>query len=497
MTTTNILQYLEEHYSYSGRLDESVFSRMALAALDTDNNSNDVLYVSTNETVLPDGYSILLCEDLQKLTTLVPNRLYVETKITTHEFIELFDRYIVEKDTAKETCLKIYEFISKEKYIEPLMDLCYEYFKNPLQTVDHNHALVSYRQEGRVDFPEWQTFVDNKKYDNAYLNNEFYENQTKATYTKEVRRIVTRGHHSFLCSIIVNGIYMGSVSLLQFKKTVTKYDIEVLSVMAKVISLNMEQSVTNVGIEHQHTKILHDLLNGDIKNEDSLEFRLKMSGWNPPKAGTLILFLHAPDIDYERKKQIIFAVGTTFPHLKTIPYRRYALGLVDGDAEKLFDELDVFCKLHNVQVGVSNKFSKLLRLSDYYSQAKKALQFGRLSQSKHHIHRYQDYLFEDISSVLSSAYSTSFCYSDVVLKLRKYDIENGTDFSDTLFTYIEQSKSISKTSRLLHLHKNTVNYRIQRVKELYDLDLNDFKELMHIYLSYKMLKDTELPIMND
>lgn len=55
----------------------------------------------------------------------------------------------------------------------------------------------------------------------------------------------------------------------------------------------------------------------------------------------------------------------------------------------------------------------------------------------------------------------------------KYDEENNTDFLNTLKVYLWNSRSLLHAAEKLHMHKNTVKYRVQRIEELTGKDFQD------------------------
>ncbi len=69
-----------------------------------------------------------------------------------------------------------------------------------------------------------------------------------------------------------------------------------------------------------------------------------------------------------------------------------------------------------------------------------------------------------------------------------YDLENGTEYFRTLYSYIRHSRSLGDVSAELHIHKNSVNYRINRIRELFDIDLNDAETRIGFYLAYHVLE---------
>ena len=80
--------------------------------------------------------------------------------------------------------------------------------------------------------------------------------------------------------------------------------------------------------------------------------------------------------------------------------------------------------------------------------------------------------------------------------LRDYSVEllleedhmNNTELYDTLKTYLLCENSISETAKKLHIHRNTLVYRLKHIREIVDKDINDNKVSREM-LSYMMLYD--------
>ncbi|TGD09223.1 helix-turn-helix domain-containing protein [Brevibacterium sp. S111] len=63
--------------------------------------------------------------------------------------------------------------------------------------------------------------------------------------------------------------------------------------------------------------------------------------------------------------------------------------------------------------------------------------------------------------------------SGPVHRLHDYDLDNGTDFVLTLDTWLACMGDVSRAADLLHVHANTLRYRLRRLAEIADLDLED------------------------
>ncbi len=62
-------------------------------------------------------------------------------------------------------------------------------------------------------------------------------------------------------------------------------------------------------------------------------------------------------------------------------------------------------------------------------------------------------------------------YNKIYEPLLQYDREKGGELVCTLETYIECNFSRTKTADKMHLHRNSLNYRLQKISELLDRDL--------------------------
>ena len=75
---------------------------------------------------------------------------------------------------------------------------------------------------------------------------------------------------------------------------------------------------------------------------------------------------------------------------------------------------------------------------------------------------------------------------NLIIEGEKYDYENQTDFYTTLATYLQNNQNAVSTSNLMFLHRNTIKYRIDKIIELTDLDLNNKDQVFNLLFSYKI-----------
>lgn len=78
-------------------------------------------------------------------------------------------------------------------------------------------------------------------------------------------------------------------------------------------------------------------------------------------------------------------------------------------------------------------------------------------------------------------------------KLHAHDKEHGSDFLRTLYHFLESSGNLIETSNRLYIHRNSVKYRLQRIREIIPIDLSCPRQrfVYHLCLTYHYLKANE------
>lgn len=93
-----------------------------------------------------------------------------------------------------------------------------------------------------------------------------------------------------------------------------------------------------------------------------------------------------------------------------------------------------------------------------------------------------DFVLEKIKSVQVGYYD----YPDFLLHLYKegyhHDITLDQELELTANTFLQYDKSVNVTAENLYLHRNTLNYRLDRIKKITGLDLKSFKGSFVYYL---------------
>ena len=97
------------------------------------------------------------------------------------------------------------------------------------------------------------------------------------------------------------------------------------------------------------------------------------------------------------------------------------------------------------------------------------------------VFHYEDYFEKEDTEI-------RFLIHPGLMNLYLYDQEKGTDFLNTLQEYLKNPGQSSLVAKNLHVHKNTLLYRMGKIKELIGSDLTQGDDYMNMNLSLMIMK---------
>ena len=77
----------------------------------------------------------------------------------------------------------------------------------------------------------------------------------------------------------------------------------------------------------------------------------------------------------------------------------------------------------------------------------------------------------------------------VLAALRIHDREKNSTLYETLYQFLINERSAQRTAQALHIHKNSLSYRLNQIKEIADLDLDDPNLRTYLILSFAIDED--------
>ena len=154
--------------------------------------------------------------------------------------------------------------------------------------------------------------------------------------------------------------------------------------------------------------------------------------------------------------------------------------------QEQLESLHLLAQSEHLRIGISGLFFQPESFARHYAQARRALELSARLHTDEAVIAYPDYAFYDLLNKTSQGEDLGVCCHPALSILNRYDHANGTDLYRTLETYLLCGGSVKDTAQRLFIHRNSLNYRLERIRELTHADPADTATRFHLEMSYRI-----------
>lgn len=315
----------------------------------------------------------------------------------------------------------------------------------------------------------------------------FIEKQEKAfhqksEYEKKKERLIVK--------VIIDHRYFGWIVVIPNKRPFQEGDCEILDILTKVLSLELERNKIGFALSYRENLLL-ELLTGHIFSLEEFKLRAEGFDWSPGEHFYAMAISFQQENNKQSNERTIIAyknhLALIYPTYKAICIGNTLLLLLEtADLTSVTENLRIFFQTYQLAAGCSRHFSNILELKAYCDQATAVLKLGLILHPERVIYQYQDYYLPYMVSVLEKHSDLKGYCLPQLIELHAYDIQNNTPYIETLKAYLRFRNALS-TAQYLHIHRNTMNYRLQKIKEITHLNLTEGEDLYKIWFSLMIL----------
>ncbi|MDO4267748.1 MAG: helix-turn-helix domain-containing protein [Eubacteriales bacterium] len=135
------------------------------------------------------------------------------------------------------------------------------------------------------------------------------------------------------------------------------------------------------------------------------------------------------------------------------------------------------CAIFSAQTKFPDKIFTLYSLSDRLMSILLRMQIKSLPD---HIFCYEDHLIYLAIDLCARQFQQLLHHTDIiyladasVITLARYDREHNTDLTSLLYYYLSNGRNITKTARMMYMHRNTVLNKLNRIYDMLGLSMED------------------------
>lgn len=243
-------------------------------------------------------------------------------------------------------------------------------------------------------------------------------------------------------------------------------------------------AITNIDTKANYAVVIFNLKSTKTteKKEEHLERHQRIQKYYEILAESIDFYLSGAIIR-DRVDEIVVLWKL---NLKNID-ERLEIRKIKQTVNHIRGKFKVSVKDYAVQVGIGNISKTILDVSQSYNEAQDTLNIGQNANQADFTISFNDlgiyrmlYKFDDLNQ-LKDFIPTS------LQKLLDYRKSNKEALLDTLNVFLQCQQNIAKSAQILYVHYKTVTYRLERIKEITGMNLEDPEEMLSVQVGLRII----------
>ncbi len=318
-------------------------------------------------------------------------------------------------------------------------------------------------------------------------------------------------HERLVSPIIVNNQILGYISLIKKDGQFDELELIALERASTICSIYFLNEQIAIETEQKIKGDFLDELLNETKNMEHMVQRMKLFGYDLNKPHYIFLFHLEQQEKGERHKQETDLINLRKKMAETIYQHMQSQGktclvsiklnqiiaLVPADimdnkrksikdfGKKLITILKHTYPQSKIRLGISALCHQLTDYKRRYDEVRKIVEMSK------RVHHHSDVIFfEEIGLIPKICNENnmhelrSLAYEKLDALIR-YDTKHNTNFLQTLYHYLNSQGNILKTSKALMLSPGAVKYRLKRIQEIGNIDVE--KDFIDLYVAFQIL----------
>ena len=388
-----------------------------------------------------------------------------------------------------------------------LIDLCRAgsvFFQNPIYIHDNMFSVIalSSKVEGMLKFeynertgklyiPLW--LINEFKYDENYQKT--LEYHTAAIWDNEQYPYTMR---SLYVNLFSNNVYCGRLLINEIGTLLLPGQYQAAEYLAKYAVKLIEHDEVDSSRRYwglEDTFI--DLMNGVSVDNRDLQTTLSILDWTPMDAYLCLKIRNQSEAQSVRSdKALNNALAAQIQGYFSFSYQKMLCVVINltrpgTDQYALRQILAPLVRDSCMYVGISNPVDNIHAIQIGFRQADIALQYILEENSSQWIVPFAECALHYIRSQATREIPVEMLADYSLLTILRYDKKHDTQYFSTLRSYLVNERNIPKTANALIIHRTTLTYRLQKIRELFGLNLDDDYQRLYLLMSLFLLHPGE------
>lgn len=481
--------------------EQSQVSKVKVLQAKQSSIDSDTLYVTTLSYLASEykGDIPLSVACIKNVEIDIDHELFAHTNLilvkNSMDILELFnliqDIYFYYSDMYSQ----LLQIVEDNKGLQYLIDKLSALLGNPMDIIDHNYKILAITTCDPKNAELWRK-IDKTSRHNGYVvhPNENY-NLVRNFITKMAQNdkpVFFHTDEGFLCEMISLNIRLQKkntaiLSVFEIDTPFNKATSDLVVFISQILSLELQKNeMLLLNGEIKCADQIADILNGKTLSHSDIEKILNRFNYSISNNYTVVVVKspissYSYELPYLRNNILNFLMCVS-----CIIYERSIVMVFDAFSFNSFNYyLPKFSELLSATMnyaGISNPFPDIMEIRRGYVEACKAVELGLRINADGPIYRYADLQFYNLIDVCSKQENIKELCHPALTQLMKSDSE----LLKTLYTYMKNNGSQSKTAKELCIQRSSLLYRLKKIEDEYKIELEDYQTRLHLQLSYEI-----------
>ena len=253
------------------------------------------------------------------------------------------------------------------------------------------------------------------------------------------------------------------------------------------------QNAFSKGLRRSFHRFFRDILGGSAVDRGYGDYCLHSRSWKPEDAyRCLVISLREIEIRTFSVSYNCQRLEEIFPDSFAFFYENNIISIIHFNGEPqdsafIAEKIDDFLRESYFKAGLSIVYRDVYKTDVFFRQALAALDFGGGFDPESRCYPFRKYALPYVFRYGMGDTPPEFFCDEALLKLKTLGGGEGVDYYTTLKVYLENNMNLLHSAEKLYIHRTTLFYRINRIKEKLDIDLNDEDTRRSLLMSFYMM----------
>ncbi len=401
--------------------------------------------------------------------------------------------------------------------LRQLIQLAGSLIGNPLLVVDGRWHLLAWAE--RSDNPKPMEGLLRLQKGEVPFSQEFLESMPRdiERYTHSIKRTYPKS--SVVCRVMpvsATDISYGFLVVWETVRKMTSLDYMALEMTATSVALNQVKEKQIQEIKHSlRQDFFDDLLDGKIESVHAVKSLAEIHYMDATK--TYLCIVSRLNVELAESGTIkgmgeLLQIKKAAMALMEAVANRHGRSIVaiqrgnliisfllaeKGETEQPGEETrqlaaDIYRELCRqypaAEMGVGDPCPDFLNLGKSYRNALEAMEISARIEEGPRLTFYADMRLYHLLELVQPREQLEEFVHQVLGRLQRHDEENRTDFVDTLEAYFQSGGNITMAAKKKYLHRNTFMYRIEKIKDILQVDLKQPETILELQIALRIRK---------